>query len=98
MVIEIYYKRGKRHRDDGGPATVLSYKTEWRVNNKRHRLDGPATIYNLTAGQEIEFWVNKIRYNKDNYPAAVEHWLSYRGVTREAIKQLIGNFRIVEWC
>ena len=53
--LEIWYKHGIRHREDG-PAYYndQGYK-EWSFNGKYHRIDGPAIIY---IDGSCEWWVN----------------------------------------
>ena len=60
----IYYKDDVFHRDGGLPAIKwFNGSKEWWVEGKRHRVRGPAVIYDY--GYE-EWWSNNIRY-KINY-------------------------------
>lgn len=93
-VQEIWSVKGKLHREDG-PAVKTEVRHCWLVNGKRHRLDGPAVV-SLSTGPE--YFVNGKCYPSGMlYNRAVANWLSYKDITREEIKQQIGNFKIVEW-
>ena len=44
------------HREDGPAVITPAGCKMWWVNNKRHRLDGPAVEF--TAFDEEEWWIN----------------------------------------
>ena len=93
---KFWYQWSQLHRE-GGPAIVFGDdNTEhWYFRDKLHRLDGPATY---GPHEPSRFYVNGVHYHHpDKYALAVAYWLSYQEVTREEIKQQIGQFRIVEW-
>lgn len=41
----IYYKDGKKHREDGPAVELKNGTKEWWIDGQRHRDDGPACIY-----------------------------------------------------
>ena len=41
----IYYKDGKKHREDGPAVELKNGTMEWWIDGQRHRDDGPACIY-----------------------------------------------------
>lgn len=99
-----YWHAGKLHRTNG-PAVMSIYlpdtsEYEWYLNGKLHRLDGPAyetdSVRHRTRTKR--WYVNGRRYSTEaEHAQAVAAWLSYREVTTEDIRQLIGDFRIVDW-
>ena len=64
---QVWYKNGKRHREDG-PARIDPDGTQfWYLNDKLHRENGPAVIY-LDGRQE--FYQNSLLRNPT--------WLEFR--------------------
>ena len=51
----LYYKNGKRHRDDGPAVERADGAKEWYKNGERHRDDGPAVE---RANGPKEWWKN----------------------------------------
>lgn len=41
----IYYKDGKKHRENGPAVELKNGTKEWWIDGQRHRDDGPACIY-----------------------------------------------------
>jgi hypothetical protein len=65
---QVWYRGGKRHRDDG-PAVIHASGTQsWYRNGKRHRDDGPAVIY--ANGDQI--WYREGKLNHEDGPAVIE--------------------------
>lgn len=80
-----------------GPS--VSY---WCQNDKNHNTNGPAVvrvIYALGMSSVSKaYWINGHHYTTDDkYQKARDHWLSYQEVTRDEIRHVIGNFKIVNW-
>lgn len=99
---KVWYIDGKRHRTDGPAIEWDDGDVDYVVNGKRHRLDGPAVIrYRHSYPDEhdrLHWYVNDRLYiARAEYETAVARWTSYRDVTRNEIKMIIGDFKIVEW-
>lgn len=62
----VWFKDGKIHRDDGGPAIYdkHGYKA-WLKNNEFHREDGPAKIY--SDGNEYYYLNGEIFYSRNEW-------------------------------
>lgn len=66
--VEIWYKDGKYHREDG-PAIRHKNNALWYVDGKRHRLDGPAVVQ---GGGPKEFWIDGQKLPPKEYKKEIE--------------------------
>jgi len=62
--IEEWYKEGKLHRTDGGPALRHKHTSMWYKEGKLHRMDGPAVI---TRHGPKEYWIDGVRLPPKEY-------------------------------
>lgn len=96
-----WIKNGMIHRDDG-PARVTKYGgKQWYVNDKRHRIDGPAVEWTGTK----EWWFNGVMHRDDGpayesvhgestYKTGVKIWVCMGQIHRldgPAIERLDGT-------
>jgi hypothetical protein len=65
----IFYKNGKKHREDGPAKTCGSKSEEWYFEGKLHRKDGPAIIY---SDGSVDYWVNGIKLENCNSDKALQ--------------------------
>lgn len=63
----IYYKDGKKHREDGPAVEFLNGDEHWYLNGYLHREEGPAIEY---ANGSKEWYLEGLRHREDG--AAVE--------------------------
>ena len=96
---KVWYLNGKVHRLDGPAIEWDDGDVDYVVNGKRHRLDGPAVIrYGYNERDRLNWYVNdRLCIARAEYETAVARWTSYCDVTRNEIKKIIGDFKIVEW-
>lgn len=62
--IEAWYKDGKLHRVDGGPAYRHRDNMVWFKDGELHNLNGPAVI---TPAGPLQFWIDGVRFSKKQY-------------------------------
>lgn len=64
--VECSLKKGKLFHNPNGPAYKKLYDnyTQWRLNNMRHRLNGPAIYGN---DDDDEYWIFDIKYTTERY-------------------------------
>jgi len=84
MVVENYTKRevsefrtvcyynsvGQIHRTDGPAIIFVNGDKYWMVNEKRHRLNGPAVIWYTDTSSSMpvqEWWINNKEYKKSKH-------------------------------
>lgn len=89
-----WHRYGKLHRLDGPARRIERY--EW--NSTTLSGCGINNLHKQPTGEFDEaFFVNGIRAHTPNqYKQLVARWTAYTEVTRNEIKLLIGDFRIVE--
>jgi len=62
---KVWYKDGKKHREDG-PAIIYPDGTKvWYKDGKKHRIDGPAIIYDNGS----KFWYQNGMLHREDGPA-----------------------------
>jgi hypothetical protein len=71
---EIYYKRGKKHRENGPAAIFLDGHEEWYFEGKFHRIGGPALT---TSDGRTYFYINGEEYPEDKYYKVIEEKHGY---------------------
>lgn len=62
--IEAWYKDGRFHRTDGGPAYRHKQCKYWMKDGLLHRLDGPAVD---APGHPKEYWIGGQKWSPKNY-------------------------------
>lgn len=67
--IEIWYKHGLYHRNDGGPALRHKSTFLWYQEDKLHRLDGPAVV---SKGNPKEYWINGQKLSPKEYKKEID--------------------------
>jgi len=64
---KVWYRHGKKHREDGPAVVWMNGVQEWFVNGKRHRVGAPAITDH--SGNYEEWWVDGELHREDG-PAA----------------------------
>ncbi len=52
------------HREDIHAIEFANGTKHWHLNGKKHRLDGPATIWNDGS---FEYWINNMLYSEKEF-------------------------------
>ena len=81
---KFYYKKGTHilHREGKPAIEYANGETEWWVNNKRHRTDGPAVIWigDFNFIYPNEWWVNGVRLSEEKEEVLNKWWDNKNGI------------------
>jgi len=66
---KIWYKNGKRHRDNDRPAFQSPIGVEFYKEGALHRIDNPASIMRLASGHIEQRWLEGGKFHRKDGPA-----------------------------
>ena len=78
-----WFNKSDQYHNEYGPAIIWKNgDTEWRINSKLHRLDGPAKVF-VNEKHLNEWWINDYRLTNTITKWAEENDIDLDNLTRE---------------
>lgn len=85
-----YFKKSKRHREDGPAIECSNGDRFWYIDGKQHREDGPAVVY--VSGREY-YYLNDVMMTKEEHSRQVASLIKndVQELTIRDIERLLGS-------